>query len=116
MDKAFDTGFQLDERAVVGDVGDTAFQLRANRELALDALPWVGLQLLHAERDTLGLRVEADDLYLDGLADLQGLGRVADALPCDVGDMQQAVNTAKVDERAVIGDVLDHTLKNLAFL
>ena len=116
VDKAFDTGFQLDERAVVGDVGDTAFQLRANRELALDALPWVGLQLLHAERDTLGLRVEADDLYLDGLADLQGLGRVADALPCDVGDMQQAVNTAKVDERTVIGDVLDHTLKNLAFL
>merc|ERR1712023_446639 len=72
VDKAFDTGFQLDERTVIGDVGYTAFQLRANRELALDALPWVGLQLLHAERDTLGLRVEADDLHFDRLTNLQG--------------------------------------------
>ncbi|CAI8208507.1 MAG: Uncharacterised protein [SAR116 cluster bacterium] len=73
MDKTFDTGFQLDKRAVVGDVGDAAFQLRTNRELALDALPRVRLQLLHAKRDTLCLRVEADDLYLDGFANLQCL-------------------------------------------
>ena len=116
MDQTLDTGFQFDERAVVGDVGHAAFQLGADRELALDALPRIGLKLLHAKRDTLGLRVEADHLNLDGLADLQGFGRVADALPGDVGDMQQAINAAKVNESAVIGDVLDHTLKDLAFL
>ncbi len=73
MHQTLDAGFQLDERTIVGDVGDAAFQLRTNRELALDALPRVGLQLLHAKRDTLCLRVEADDLYLDGFANLQCL-------------------------------------------
>ena len=41
---------------------------------------------------------------------------MADALPCNIGDMQQAVNATKIDKGAVIGDVLDHTLKNLTFL
>ncbi len=30
--------------------------------------------------------------------------------------MQQAVDTAEIDEGAVIGDVLDHALQGLAFL
>ncbi|CAI8208555.1 MAG: Uncharacterised protein [SAR116 cluster bacterium] len=41
---------------------------------------------------------------------------MADPLPRDIGDMQQTVHTTQIDERAVIGDVLDHTLKDLAFL
>src|SRR5688572_26103184 len=40
---------------------------------------------------------------------------MVDATPCHVGDMEQAVDAAEVDERAVIGDVLDDTLDNLAF-
>ena len=90
--------------------------LRADRVLGLDALPRIGLELLHAERDALGLGVEADDLDLDGLADGQRLGRMVDAPPGDVGDMQQAVDAAQIDEGAVIGDVLDHARENLAFL
>src|SRR5690606_2558167 len=34
--------------------------------------------------------------------------------PGHVGDMQQAVDAAEVDERAVVGDVLDHALDHLA--
>ena len=44
------------------------------------------------------------------------LGRVVDAAPGDVGDMQQAVDAAEIDERAVVGDVLDHAVDDLAFL
>jgi hypothetical protein len=65
VDQAFDARLQLDERAVVGDVGDAAGELGADRILRLDALPRIGLQLLHAERDALGLVVDADDLHLD---------------------------------------------------
>ncbi len=41
---------------------------------------------------------------------------MADALPCNISHVQQAVNAAKINERTVIGDILDHTLKNLTFL
>ena len=91
-------------------------KLRADRVLGGDAFPRIGLELLHAERDALGLRIEADDLHLDVLADLQRLGRMVDAAPRDVGDVQQAVDAAEIDERAVVGDVLDDALEHLAFL
>ena len=39
-----------------------------------------------------------------------------DALPRHVGDVQQAVDAAEVDERAVVGEVLDGALDDGAFL
>ena len=116
MDQALDAGLQLDEGAVVGDVGDAAVEARAGRVFELDAFPGIGLELLHAERDALRLGIEADDLHLDGLADMQRFGRMVDAPPGDVGDMQQAIDAAEIDEGAVIGDVLDHAVEDLAFL
>ena len=114
--QALDARLQLHEGAVVGDVGDAAGVLGADRVLGGDALPRIGLELLHAEADALGLRVEADDLHLDLLADLQRLGRVVDAPPRDVGDVQQAIDAAEIDEGAVVGDVLHHAVEDLAFL
>ena len=61
------------------------------------------------------LVVDLDDAHLDLLADGQHLGRMVDAPPGDVGDMQQAVDAAEVDERAVVGDVLDRAVDHLAF-
>ena len=116
VDQAFDAGLQLDEGAVIGDVGDAALEARAGRIFELDAFPRIGLELLHAERDALRLGVEADHLHLDRLADMEHLGRMVDAPPGDVGDVQQAVDAAQIDEGAVIGDVLDHALEDLAFL
>ena len=83
------------------------------RILRLDALPRIVQQLLHAERDAVGLVVDLDDLDLDGLADRQHFGRVIDAAPGDVGDVQQAVDAAEVDERTVVGDVLDDAVDDL---
>src|SRR2546421_486848 len=85
--------------------------LPAGGVFELDAFPRVSLELLHAERDALRLRVEADDLDLDGLADMERLGRVVDAPPGDVGDVEEAVDAAQIDEGAVIGDVLDDALE-----
>ena len=113
VDQAFDARLQFDERAVVGDVGDAAGEARIERILRLDALPRIVQQLLHAERDAVGLVVDLDDLDLDGLADGQHLGRVIDPAPGDIGDVQQAVDAAEVDERTVIGDVLDDAVDHL---
>ena len=114
VDQALDARLQFDERAVVGDVGDAALEAGADRILGLDALPRIVQQLLHAERDAVRLVVDLDDLDLHRLADVEHLGRVIDAPPGDVGDVQQAVDAAEVDERAVIGDVLDHAVDDLA--
>ena len=114
VDQAFDARLQLDESAVVRDVGDRSLELAADRILRLDAGPWVGAELLHAEADALRLRIDADDLHLHRVADVQDLGRMVDALPRHVGDVKQAIDAAEVDECAVVGDVLHHAVDNLA--
>ena len=40
---------------------------------------------------------------------------MSDAAPGHVGDVQQAVDAAQIDERAVVGDVLHDALEHLAF-
>jgi hypothetical protein len=61
----------------------------------------------------VGFLVDLDDLNLQRLADRQDLGRVVDPAPGHVGDVQQAVHAAQIDEGAVFGDVLDHTVDDL---
>src|SRR2546423_2586451 len=114
VDEALDAGLELDEGAVIGDVGDPALVARAHREFRLDALPGIVEQLLHAERDAVGLVIDLDDLHLDLLPDVEHLGRVIDAAPGDIGDVEQAVDAAEIDEGAVVRDVLDHAVDHLA--
>ncbi len=84
-----------------------------DRIFGFDSLPRIVEQLLHAERNAVGLVVDLDDLDLHRLADSEDLARMVDAAPGDVGDMQQAVNAAEIDERTVIGDVLDDAVDDL---
>src|SRR3954471_16219507 len=114
MDEPFDAGLELHEGAVVGDVGDAALELCTEREFRLDVLPRIVLQLLHAERDAVRLVIDLDDLDLHLLADVEHLGRVIDATPCNVGDMQQAVDAAEIHEGTVVSDVLHHAVDDLA--
>ena len=48
--------------------------------------------------------VDGDDLGLDGLADLDVVARVVDALPGDFTDVDQAFDTVDIDERTEVDD------------
>src|SRR4051812_12919102 len=113
VDEALDARLELDEGAIFGDVGDPAAERAADRIFGGRTLPRIRLELLHAERNALSLAVDADDLHLHRVADVEDLGRVIDALVRNVGDVKQAVDAPQIDEGAVIGDVLDHTLDHL---
>ena len=41
---------------------------------------------------------------------------MVDTLPGNVSDVQKTIYAAQINERAVICDILDDTLKDLAFL
>ena len=115
MDQALDPRFELDEGTIVGDVRHPAPEPRAGRIFRLDALPGVLEQLLHAERDTVGFVINLDDFYPHRLADRQNLGRMIDSPPGDIGHVEEPVDAAKIDEGAVIGDVLHHAVDHLTF-
>ena len=100
---------KLDEGAVVGQVADDAADLLAWRILVVDQGPGVDLDLLHAERDLLLLRVHVEDYDLDLVADLDDLAGVVDPLgPRHFADVNEALDALlELHERAVAEDV-DH--------
>src|SRR5262245_15832258 len=114
--EAFDALFDFREAAVVGDVRDLAEQTRARRIAPREIRPRIRAELLQAERDAVALAVELEDLDLELLADAHDLGRMLDALPRHVGDVQQAVDAAEIHERAVVGEVLHDALEHRALL
>src|SRR5262249_40792071 len=57
---------------------------------------------------------DVQNLHFDFLIDRHHFRRMADAAPAHVGNVEQAVDAAQVDERAELGDVLDHALALLA--
>ena len=116
MNQAFDAVLDLDEAAVVGNIRNLAEQACLRRITTREILPRIVAELLHAERHALPFTVELQDLDVDFVADINDFGRMLDALPCHIGDVQQPVDTAEVDERAVVGQVLDDTLDGIAFL
>ena len=116
VNEAFDAGFQFHKRAVRHEVGDLALDLHVDRILVRDLVPRIGGLLLEAERDTLFLTVDVEHEHFDFLAHLEHFARVVEAAPAHVGDVKQAVEAVEVDERAEVGDVLDHALDRAALL
>src|SRR5690606_37055309 len=116
VDQAIDARLELDERAVVGDRDHLALHARTHRVLLRDVLRRIALELLPAERDALALPVDVEDLDVDFLADRDQLARVGHATVRHVGDVEQAIDAAEVDERTEVGDVLDDTLADLSGL
>ena len=113
--QAFDTLFQLDERAVVGHADHASVNVRADR-IALGGIqPRVGSELLEAQRYALLVAIELQHLHLDLVADLHQVARMRQASPGHVGDVQQAVDAAQVDERAVVGQVLHRAGQDRVF-
>ena len=115
MNQSLNAVFQLHEGTVRHHIDHFATNLRADRVLGLDVVPRAGVLLLQAERDLFLVAIDVQDHHLEFLVDLDHLGRMADATPAHVGDVQQAVDAAQVHERTEVGDVLDDALAKLAF-
>ena len=114
VDEAFDAFLKLAERAVGHDVDDFGFVDGADGVFLLDIFPRAGVVLLEAEGDLFLFLVDREDFDFEFLIDLEHVAGMIDAAPAHVGDVQQAVDTAEVDEGAEVGDVLDGALADFA--
>lgn len=116
VDETFNAFFEFDKRAVVDEVYNLAAYVCADRILAFDIFPRVGSGLFEAEGHAFAFRVDFDNHNGNLFADLYHFARVRDSAPAHVGDMEEAVETVEVDERAVIGDILYDASANVAGL
>ena len=111
MHQAFHAFLDLREAAVVGEVGDLGAHLAAFRIALGDIDPGILAQLLHAQADPVLVPVELEHAHRDFIPHFNHFVGVADATPGHVGDVQQPIHAAQIDEGAVVGEVLDHALQ-----
>src|SRR5690606_4692344 len=116
VDEPLDPLLELDEGAVVRDRDHLPLDGLPLGVALGDPLPRVREQLLVPERDPLPLLVVVEDDDVELGVELDDLGGVADAAPAQVGDVEEAVDAAEVDEDAEVDDVLDGPLEHLADL
>ena len=79
-------------------------------------VPRLGLKLLEAERNLLGLGIDFEDADLKFLADGEHVFGLGDAAAGDVADVEQAVDAAEVDECAVGHEAAHGAGDGVAFL
>src|ERR1700683_3793509 len=103
--QSFDTGFDLHERAIIGDADDFPLHSRAHGESFRDRGPRVGQQLLASQRDALFVFVKLQNLYFDFIARLDDGRRMRHASPNKIADVEQPVHPAEIHEHAVVSYV-----------
>ena len=81
-----------------------------------DIGPRIGSPLLVTERHPLGLRIELQDHHFNLVADIEVLRRMVHPPPGDIGDVQEPIDAAQIDEDAVVGDVFHHSAGDRSFL
>src|SRR3954452_6747527 len=114
VDQALDALLDADERAEGHQLGDLARHDLTDLVGAGEVLPGVLLRRLERQRDTLAVHVDVEHLDGDLVADGHDLARVVDVLPGQLGDVDQTVDAAEVDERTEVDDRRDLTLADLA--
>src|SRR5665213_2607029 len=115
MDQTFNPRLQLNEGPKVHQARDSASDALASRVLFRGGIPRLRQKLFQAKRNALALRIDLEDFELELLADRQHIFRSGHAAPCNVADMQQAIDSAKVDKRAIGGKAADLAADDVAF-
>src|SRR5690606_16214170 len=92
MDQALDALFELDERAEIGRSRDQPGHRRPDRIFAVDRTPRILLELLHPQADFLRLGIELENPDLNGVANLQDVTGMADAVPTDLAHVKEPVD------------------------
>src|SRR5690625_7415459 len=96
VNKSFDPFLQLDKRTVVCDGDDASLYPSSFGILGVDIIPRMGLKLLQAERDPLGLLVKIDHSHVHALVKPDDLIRMLHPSPGASGNVYKTINDTQV--------------------
>ena len=114
MDQTFNAGFDFDESAVGHQIDDLTGNQFAFGIFFNDIVPGIAGLLLETEGDTFFVFVDADDGDFEFLTDGEDFAGMVDTAPGDVGDVEQTVNAAEIDEGTEVGDIFDNAHAEIA--
>src|SRR6185437_3620224 len=71
--------------------------------------------LLESERNALLVFIELENLDVNLIADIYQIARMRESSPGHVGDVQQTIEAAEIDESSVIGEILHRAGEHRTF-
>ena len=114
VDHTFHAAFEFNKSTVGHDVDDHTADFAADGVFAVDFVPGVVGLLLVAQADAFFAHVDVAYENFDILTDLKHFAGVRKSAPGHIGDVEQAVDAAEIDEGTEINDVLDFTHTQVA--
>ncbi len=115
MDQALDGSLDAGECAEGRELRDDAWHDFAHLVLVNDAVPVSRLGAADAQGDLLALVVHLHHVDVDLVAEVEELFRRLGAVPRDLGEVDEAVGAAEVDEDAEVAYGADAAFADLAF-
>ena len=111
VQKPIDSWFDLDERTVVGEVADLAFDDGSWRVFLRHEFPGVDLGLLHAQRDLQLVLVDIEDDDIDLVVNRDAFAGMVDATgPGHLADVHEAFDAFFQTDKGAVG----HEVHDLA--
>src|SRR5690606_29933207 len=116
VDQALDAILDASERTEVGELRDRGLDQLPDLVGARNAAPRLRLGALDRQGDLALVGVDAEDVHVHFLANLEQFAWVADTAPAQLGEVNESVSAPNVDEGAKVADRGDATRADLALL
>ena len=116
VNQTLDALFDADERTERNQLGDLTRNDLANSVGASKDAPRIFHGGLQGQGDALAIKINVKDLDGDFVANSDNLGRMINVLPGQLGNVNQSVHTAQIDECAEVDDGGHNALADLALL
>ena len=114
VDESFDAILDPRERSEVGKLRHGPANKLTDLVGGRDPAPGLSLGPLDRKCDLLFLSIDAQDVDIDFLTDSQHFAWMPDPAPGKLGEMDESVSSADVDEGAEVADRRDATLADFA--
>ena len=111
VDKALNAVAKVNKCTEGNKLGDSALDNSVNWILGNKYAPWILRSLLKTKGDALTVKVNVENLNLNLLANLNNLRWVVNVVPRKLGNVNQAVNAAKVNKCTKLNDGGNGTLE-----
>src|SRR5262249_35005853 len=114
VDQAFDAWCQADESAELSNSGDRTFDRCPNGKSLLNVGPRMLFGVLQRQADLAGRFVNLFDTDSHLLAFLDDFTRMLHAVPGELADMNQPINTTQIDECTEVMNLADRPFTHLS--
>ena len=109
--ETLDAVAQVDKGTKGDELGNNTLNDSANRILLDENTPRILGGLLETQGDALTVEIHIENLNLNFLTDLNNLGGVVNVVPRELRDVNQTIDTAKVDKSTEVDDGGNLTLE-----